>query len=172
MVDIRPKDVAALVLAWKNPSLCPETSRPEAKLGEAKHPGPCRHVRRGVCPPIRAQLQKCPECSGQKPKQQHQLQGVGTRPHSSYRGRGVLDKAQTPYAALLWLEFVTTPEGQKIMDKSDLSTSVFMPGSVHEKATRGRKLSLMAREHYTKMQAYQKKIVKAYGFPRAERRKR
>ena len=46
MVDIRPKDVAGLVLAWKNPSLCRKASRPEANLGKGKHPDPCRDVER------------------------------------------------------------------------------------------------------------------------------
>jgi len=81
---------------------------------------------------------------------------------------GVLGTAEHPYAALLWLEFVCSPEGQKILDEYDLAASLFTPGSAHEQITRGKTVSVMAWEHYTKMGQYEEEIVKAFGFPRAE----
>jgi len=34
--------------------------------------------------------------------------------------------------------------------------------------TRGKKVSVLAWEHYPKMGKYEEEIIKAYGFPRAE----
>ena len=81
----------------------------------------------------------------------------------------VLAAAANPYAALLWLEFQATPEGQKISDQHEpFGASIFTQGSVLESLIRGKKLSLVAWEHGTKMQQYQEKVVQAYGFPKAE----
>jgi ABC-type Fe3+ transport system substrate-binding protein len=85
---------------------------------------------------------------------------------------GVLATAGNPYAALLWLEFQATPEGQKISDEHEpFGASIFTQGSVLETLIRGKKLSLVAWDHATKMQEYQQKVVQAYGFPKADARK-
>ena len=90
-----------------------------------------------------------------------------------HEGNGVLATADYPYAALLWLEFQASPEGQKIMDKYwPFGASLFTPGSAQEKLTRGRRLSVIDWNHYKKLGDYTKSIVKAYGFPTAERRRR
>jgi ABC-type Fe3+ transport system substrate-binding protein len=83
---------------------------------------------------------------------------------------GVLDKSDNPHAALLWLEFQAGPEGQRIRDEVDLAASVFTPGSAHEQLGRGKKVSLLAWEHYLKMGSYEEETVKAFGFPRAEKK--
>jgi iron(III) transport system substrate-binding protein len=80
---------------------------------------------------------------------------------------GVSATAQNPYAGLLWLEFQASPEAQAILDKVDRAASHLVPGTFHEKATRGKKLSVLAWEHYPQMQKYEEEIFKAYGFPRA-----
>jgi ABC-type Fe3+ transport system substrate-binding protein len=80
----------------------------------------------------------------------------------------VLVNAQNPYAALLWLEFLGSPEGQKIVDDVDLAASLYTPGSVHEGITRGKTISVIAWEDYAKMERYEGEITKALGFPRAE----
>jgi ABC-type Fe3+ transport system substrate-binding protein len=82
---------------------------------------------------------------------------------------GVSATAQNPYAGLLWLEFQASPEGQAVLDKVDLAASHLTPGTFHEKATRGKKLSVLGWEHYPKMGRYEEEIVKAYGFPRADK---
>ena len=85
--------------------------------------------------------------------------------------QGILDAARHPHAALLWLEFVCSPEGQQLIDKHEpYGASILSPGSAQEKATRGMKLSVIDWDHVTKIEDYQKKIVEAYGFPRAEKR--
>lgn len=83
---------------------------------------------------------------------------------------GVLDKAEHPYAALLWIEFQAGPKGQQILDKfRPYGGSVFVSGSVAAEVTRGRKLSVVNWDHFSKMSEYKSKLVEAYGFPRAEK---
>jgi ABC-type Fe3+ transport system substrate-binding protein len=83
---------------------------------------------------------------------------------------GVLGRSDNPHAALLWLEFQAGAEGQKIRDEIDLAASIFTPGSAHEQLARGKKVSLLAWEHYLKMGSYEEETVKAFGFPRAEKK--
>ena len=83
---------------------------------------------------------------------------------------GVLEKAEHPYAALLWVEFQAGPKGQQILDKfRPYGGSVFVPGSVAAEVTRGRKLSVANWDHFSRMSEYKSKLVEAYGFPRAEK---
>ena len=84
---------------------------------------------------------------------------------------GVFAAAPNPYAALLWLEFLASPKGQKIADETEpFGASVFVPGFTQEQATRGKKLSVVDWNHFSKMPEYQNKVVEAYGFPKAERK--
>jgi spermidine/putrescine-binding protein len=83
----------------------------------------------------------------------------------------VLATAQNPYAGLLWLEFLGSPKGQKIADDHEpFGASVFLAGFAQEQATRGKKLSVVDWNHFSKMPDYQSKVVEAYGFPKADRK--
>ena len=83
---------------------------------------------------------------------------------------GILKTAEHPHAALLWLEFLASPEGQDIIDKYEpLRASMYTPGSVMEQVTRGKKLSVVDWDHFNKFQEYQEKIFAAYGFPKADK---
>ena len=46
--------------------------------------------------------------------------------------------------------------------------SVHAPGSIQGQEIKGKKLSLVDWDHYTKLRDYQDKLVAAYGFPKAE----
>ncbi|MGH7843789.1 MAG: ABC transporter substrate-binding protein [Candidatus Binatia bacterium] len=82
----------------------------------------------------------------------------------------ILASAEHPNAALLWLEFAASPEGQKVLEEGGpYEGSVFSQGTVQEKAVRGKKQSVVDWHHYPKMPEYIKKVVEAYGFPRAEK---
>ena len=84
--------------------------------------------------------------------------------------QGILSTAEHPHAALLWLEFLASPESQKVLDeRGPYKASVFASGTVQEQATRGKKLSVLDWNHFSKTPEYQRGIVEAYGFPRAER---
>ena len=80
-------------------------------------------------------------------------------------------KAASPYAGLLWLEFVGGPETQSIINR-DHKGSVFFPGTTPYQLTQGRKVSLVAWEHAPQLEELQKKIFEAYGFPKAEAAKK
>ena len=83
----------------------------------------------------------------------------------------VFEQAESPYAGLLWLEFVASTEAQKFIEDNDNKGSIFAPGTTAYKLTHGKKLSLVAWEHSPKLEEYQKKVFEAFGFPKAERRK-
>ena len=83
---------------------------------------------------------------------------------------GLLNTADHPHAALLYLEFLASPEGQEIIDKVEpLRASLFTPGSVVAQEVRGKELSVIDWDHFTKFQEYQGKISAAYGFPKADK---
>ena len=48
---------------------------------------------------------------------------------------GILASAERPYAGLLWLEYVASPEGQKVLEEGGpYEGSVFIQGTVQEKS--------------------------------------
>ena len=83
---------------------------------------------------------------------------------------GITNTAAHPAAALLWLEFLASSEGQQIIDKYEpFAASLFTSGSVLEQMTRGKALSVVDWEHFTKFQGYTEAIVAAYGFPNTKK---
>ena len=82
----------------------------------------------------------------------------------------ILAKANSPHAALLWLEFQGSPEGQKVLDEADLNASLLTPGSIQGEMIRGKKVSLLGWKHYREISRYQEEVVSAFGFPRAEKK--
>jgi iron(III) transport system substrate-binding protein len=82
---------------------------------------------------------------------------------------GTLIAAEHPHAALLWLEFLVSPEGQEIIDKYEpLRASIFTPGSVTEQLTRGKQLSVVDWDQFAKYQDHIAKVFSAFGFPKAD----
>lgn len=79
----------------------------------------------------------------------------------------VLGKASSPYAGLLWLEFVAGAETQNIINRDDKG-SVFFPGTTPYQLTQGRKVTLVGWEHAPQLEELQKKVYEAYGFPKAQ----
>jgi len=80
----------------------------------------------------------------------------------------VYEKASSPYAGLLWLEFIAGPETQLIINR-DHKGSVFFPGTTPFQLTQGKKVTLVGWEHAPKLEEIQKKVFEAYGFPKAQR---
>ena len=83
----------------------------------------------------------------------------------------VFAKAASPYAGLLWLEFIGGPETQNIINR-DFKGSVFFPGSTPHQLTQGKKVSLVAWDHAPQLEDLQKKVFEAYGFPKADSAKK
>ncbi|HWP56650.1 MAG TPA: extracellular solute-binding protein [Candidatus Acidoferrales bacterium] len=85
--------------------------------------------------------------------------------------QGVLKGANSPHAALLWLEFQASAEGQAIIDEHEpISASFYTPGSALEKLLRGKKFSLVDWQQQHLKQLWMAKIVEAFAFPKAERK--
>jgi ABC-type Fe3+ transport system substrate-binding protein len=82
----------------------------------------------------------------------------------------ILKGAKRPNAALLLLEFMAGPEGQKIIDETDPGkASAFSPGSLIEQLIRGRKLSVFDWDYFAKRGDYSAEVFKAFGFPKVSR---
>jgi iron(III) transport system substrate-binding protein len=82
---------------------------------------------------------------------------------------GILETAENPHASILWIEFLASPEGQRIIDKyKPGSASLFSSDSMLSAETKGKRLSVVQLGEHAKMQEWQRKISEAYGFPRAE----
>jgi ABC-type Fe3+ transport system substrate-binding protein len=171
MLDIRPKDIAALVPAWglekavdfarklasQNPVWVRGSTRARTMLQSGEY-----NLLFG--PNFAATLESSEKNRDLTYKI---IEPVPTRLNEA---QAVLNAAANPYAGLLWLEFLSSPDGQKIIDQYEpYGASVLTPGSVQEKAARGLKLSIIDWDHVTKIEEYQKKIVEAYGFPRAQK---
>lgn len=78
----------------------------------------------------------------------------------------VLEQAAHPYAALLWLEFMASAQGQAIIDEYEpVSGSVLSPGSVLEKIVRGKKVWLRDLTSFDKTSRWMALALEAFGFP-------
>ena len=171
MLDIRPKDVAALVPAWGM-----EKTVDYARKLAAQKPVWVRGNSRAL---IMIQSGEYSTLFG--PNLATAMEAEKKDPNIAYKiiepvptrlneAQAVLNAASNPYAGLLWLEFVCSPAGQALIDQHEpFGASYLTAGSVQEKLTRGLKLSVVDWDHVTKLEEYQKKITEAYGFPRADK---
>ena len=171
MLDIRPKDLAALVPAWGI-----EKTVDFARKLAAQKPVWIRGNSRALVmiqsgeystlfgPNLATVL----EVEKKNPSIGYKiLEPVPTRLNEA---QAVLNNASNPYAGLLWLDFVCSPAGQTLIDQQEpYGASYLTAGSVQEKIVRGLKLSVVDWDHVTKLAEYQKKITEAYGFPRADK---
>jgi iron(III) transport system substrate-binding protein len=81
----------------------------------------------------------------------------------------IANTARSPNAALLWLEFQASPEGQQIIDEYDgLNSFIYAPNSGMAKATQGKKLSLSSWDTVQNTGKWEQMAFKALGFPRGE----
>jgi iron(III) transport system substrate-binding protein len=79
---------------------------------------------------------------------------------------GLVKGSRSPHAAMLFFEYLSGREAQKILDDVEpLKSSIYSPHSKLEQLVRGRKTSVMDWEHIDKMQSYMAQISEAYGFP-------
>jgi len=79
---------------------------------------------------------------------------------------GIVTGAKNPSAATLFLEYLSGPEAQKMLDDIEpLKSSIYSQHSKLEQLVRGRKTSVIDWEYLDKMQSYMAQISEAYGFP-------
>jgi ABC-type Fe3+ transport system substrate-binding protein len=83
----------------------------------------------------------------------------------------IVKGARRPAAAMLFLEYAASAEGQKILwDVEPFKSSIYSPGSKTEELVRGKKISIGDWDHIAKQHLYMEKITAAYGFPREEKK--
>jgi iron(III) transport system substrate-binding protein len=84
--------------------------------------------------------------------------------------QAVVNNAAHPHSALLFLEFLASPEAQRIMDENEPHrSSMYVPGSELEKIVRGKKVAVVDTENIHHVSKWMKMVVEAFGFPRADR---
>ncbi len=82
---------------------------------------------------------------------------------------GILNTADHPHAALLWFEYLASPEGQEIIDKYEpFRASVFSPSSEVAKEAKGKKLSIIDWNYFNSFDEYCAKMFEALGFPKIQ----
>ncbi len=173
--DIRPTEIAALVPAWglektldfsrkiaaQQPVWVRGSTRTLTAIAAGEYPlflGPNYHSARRV--------------EEKDPLKNLNIKIVEPVPTRLSDTTAVFANAPHPHTALLWLEFLVSPKGQKIADDLEpYGATLFIAGSAQESVTRGKKLSLVDWDHFAKMPDYQAKVVEAYGFPKADRRR-
>lgn len=173
LLDVRPKPLAALVPLWGMEKVL-DLARKLAAQEPIWYRGESRLLTQmvaGEFPLILGPNYKSTKQAQEKdPRKVLELKIVDPVPTRLSEVQAVLGAAPNPHAGLLWLEFQASTEGQKILDDVDVAATIYTPGSVHEKLTRGKKVSVLAWEHFAKMGGYEEEIIKAFGFPRAERK--
>ena len=80
-------------------------------------------------------------------------------------GTAILHTAEHPHTALLWLEFLASPEGQEIIDKYEpFKASVFTANSAISQEVRGKDLSVVDWHHFAKISGIQREDNRSFGF--------
>ena len=170
LVDIRPQEVANLVPAWGL-----EKTLHFAKAIAAQNPIWIRGHSRAIAAMSVGEYPMLLGANLNSTKRAMEKDRLGVLnykvvepvPIRIGNHEAIYLKSPAPNASLLWLEFVGSPEAQKIIDH-DLKGSVFFPGTTPYQLTQGKKVSLVAWEHAPKLEDLQKKVFEAYGFPKAD----
>jgi iron(III) transport system substrate-binding protein len=175
VADVRPTEIAALVPAWGL-----EKTVDYARKLAAQQPVWVRGATRatmavfaGEYPMFIGGNYKTIRRAQQKDRagvlHYKFLEPIPVRPAEPF---GVIATSGNPHTALLWIEFVATAEGQKIIDDFDpFGASIYAPSSIQGQEVKGKKVSLVDWEYYPLLGEYQDKIVAAYGFPKADPQK-
>ena len=84
---------------------------------------------------------------------------------------GIQISSQHRHAALLWIEWMASPEAQKLTDEHEpFDSSVHVRGGAVQRELKGKKLSEVGWEHHQNMEQWQAKIFEAYGFPKQDQK--
>jgi iron(III) transport system substrate-binding protein len=171
-VDIRPQEIAALVPAWGLEKTL-DFSRKVAAQQPIWIRGGSRTLQAVVSGEvplfIGPNYDSVREFQRKDPLGVLQFVIMEPVPVRMSAEQAILAAAKNPYAALLWLEHMASPEAQKLIDEHEpLAASLYVRGSIAEQEMRGKQLSVVTWEHYQNVDQWIAKIVEAYGFPKAE----
>ena len=83
---------------------------------------------------------------------------------------GIVQGAKNRHAALLFLEYICSAEGQQLIDEIEpVKSSIYFPGAKVEQLLRGRKLSVAGWDDFDRMGAYTEEIFHAFGMPQGKK---
>jgi iron(III) transport system substrate-binding protein len=172
MVDIRPQGFAALAagvgekwtmdyaakIAAQEPVWVRGQSRPLSAMVSGEHG--LLHL---------AYYHSCMRSSKKDPSGSLGCKIIEPVPARLQEFAAVSSGGSHPYAALLWLEFQSSPEGQSLIDEYEpLNSSIYAAGSALAKIAQGKKLSVNNWETLQNTARWQQMVFKIFGFPRAE----
>jgi len=170
-LDIRPTEIAALVPAWGL-----EKTLDFARKLKDQDPIWVRGSTRTMTSILAGEVPMMvgPNWHNMKELEAKDLTGLlqyvilEPVPLRSGNEQALLATAQHPHAALLWFEWMASPEAQKITDeKEPLASSIYVRGGAVEQELKGKKLSVVGWEQAQHIDSWQAKVVEAYGFPKA-----
>ncbi len=78
------------------------------------------------------------------------------------------DIADNPWGALLFIEWMTTPEAQEILDADPLKSSIYSGTGRIGELVAEYESSIADFEHFAELEGYMDNIVEEFGFPQAE----
>jgi len=170
--DIRPTEIAALVPAWGL-----EKTLDFARRVAAQQPIWVRGGSRTVTSIIAGEIpvmigpdfHTVKRAQAKDPTGALQFALLEPVPVRSSLEEAIQAGTKNPHAALLWFEWMASPEAQKLADELEpFGSSVHVRGAAVEQQLRGKKLSTVTWEHHSHMEEWQAKVLEAYGFPKAE----
>ena len=81
----------------------------------------------------------------------------------------VIESAPHPYSALLFIEHMASPEGQKVIDDNEpVKSSIYGDGEV-ARAVKGKNIILNDFKTFDETPKWMKMVIEAYGFPREDK---
>jgi ABC-type Fe3+ transport system substrate-binding protein len=173
--DIRPTEIAALVPAWGL-----EKTLNFARKLAAQEPIWVRGGSRTITAIIAGEIpmmigpnfHTTKRAQGKDPSGDLQYVALQPVPVRLALEEAIQAGAQSPNAALLWLEWMASAEAQKLADEHEpSSSSLYVAGGAVEQELRGKQLSMVSWDDHQKMDQWQAKVIEAYGFPKAESKK-
>jgi iron(III) transport system substrate-binding protein len=171
-VDTRPKDVAALVPAWG----LEKTINFARKLA-GQQPIWVLNPSRTLVSIMAGEIPMMMGANFKGVKGAQRKDRIGALQYSIPEPvpvrfgnlQGIAAAAQRPHAALLWLEWLASPEAQKLIDEHEpFNSSLYVPSGAVAEELKNRKLSLTTWENHHFMEQWEGKIVEAYGFPKGQ----
>jgi ABC-type Fe3+ transport system substrate-binding protein len=114
--------------------------------------------------------QSCVEAARKDPTKSIACKIVEPAPVYLRENQFVLKTAPHPHAALLFIEHMASPEGQKVIDEYEpIKSSIYADGEV-ARVAKGKKVVVNDFRTFQNTPKWMKAVVEAYGFPRAEKK--
>jgi spermidine/putrescine-binding protein len=103
------------------------------------------------------------------PQNNLELKFIEPVPATLFEAEMVVNSSRNPHAALLFLEYQASAEGQKIIDEREpLKASLHSSGSVAAKQLKGKRVCLNNYDTLQQSSGWEKMAIEAFGFPGAE----